>query len=581
MLTRLQVRNFKSLEIADIELGESVVFIGPNNSGKTTALQALALWDIGLRQWNAKRTGKASPEKRPGVTINRRDLISVPVPAANLLWHDLHVRNVQRMGEKKTDTKTENIRVDIIVSGVTGEREWECGIEFDYSNEESFVCRPLRLDGFETKPVKDAKFSKVPNEAAGVKVAYLPPMSGLADREFLKQEGELDFLIGQGQTAQVLRNLCYQIYERNSGMWAEMVERVNALFGVMLRPPRYVAERGEIIMEYEHQGIRLDLSSSGRGLQQTLLLLARLYANPGTVLLLDEPDAHLEILRQRQTYQLITEVAATQHSQIIAASHSEVVLNEAADRDVVIAFVGKPHRIDDRGSQVAKALKEIGFDQYYQAEQSGWVLYLEGSTDLSILRAFAKKLDHPVSQHLERPFLHSVGNQPGLVRSHFFGLREAKRDLVGIAVFDRQDKPLPDNMAELKDLRVTTWSRREIENYLCTPDVLKAYARDTCGGDLFAASWETRITEIIQDLVPPVALRDHANAWWSNTKVTNDFLDPLFERFFRELHLPNLMRKTDYHVLAKYVPANAIPPEISEKLDTILQIASQANPRED
>ena len=29
---------------------------------------------------------------------------------------------------------------------------------------------------------------------------------------------------------------------------------------------------------------------------------------------------------------------------------------------------------------------------YYQAEQTGWVLYLEGSTDLAILQAFAKRL---------------------------------------------------------------------------------------------------------------------------------------------------------------------------------------------
>ena len=579
MLTRLQIRNFKSLEEVDIELGESVVFIGPNNSGKTTALQALALWDIGLRQWNAKRTGKASPEKRPGVTINRRDLISVPVPAANLLWHDLHVRNAQRIGEKKF--KTENVRIDIVVNGVTGETPWKCGIEFDYSNEESFYCRPLRLADYETKSVKEAKFSEVPKEAANVKVAYLPPMSGLADREFLKQEGELDFLIGQGQTAQVLRNLCYQIYKNNPEMWTEMVERTKVLFGVELRSPKYIAERGEIIMEYEHQGIKLDLSSSGRGLQQTLLLLARLYANPGTVLLLDEPDAHLEILRQRQTYQLITEVAASQQSQIIAASHSEIVLNEAADRDVVIAFVGSPHRINDRGSQVAKALKEIGFDQYYQAEQNGWVLYLEGSTDLSILQAFARKLNHPVCQYLERPFLHVVGNQPSLVRSHFFGLREAKQNLVGIAIFDRQETPLPEDMVDLKYLRVTMWCRREIENYLCTPEVLKSYAKDACGGDLFAASWEKRISEIIQDLVPPVAFRDLNNAWWSNTKVTDDFLNPLFERFFKELGLPNLMRKTDYHCLAKYIPSDAIPPEITEKLDFLCQVASQAKPRKD
>ena len=113
-------------------------------------------------------------------------------------------------------------------------------------------------------------------------------------------------------------------------------------------------------MTYRDQsGCVLDLSSAGRGLQQTLLLLAHLYANPKTVLLLDEPDAHLEVLRQRQIYQLLTDVASQQGSQVIAASHSEVVLNEAANRDVVIAFVGKPHRMDDRGQQLVKALTDI------------------------------------------------------------------------------------------------------------------------------------------------------------------------------------------------------------------------------
>ena len=95
-----------------------------------------------------------------------------------------------------------------------------------------------------------------------------------------------------------------------------------------------------------------------------MLLLAHLTANPGAVLLLDEPDAHLEILRQRRIYQLLSETAENTGSQIIAAGHSEVILNEAADRDVLISFVGKPHRVDNRGSQVVKALREIGFEHY-------------------------------------------------------------------------------------------------------------------------------------------------------------------------------------------------------------------------
>jgi predicted ATPase len=174
------------------------------------------------------------------------------------------------------------------------------------------------------------------------------------------------------------------------------------LFGITIHKPDYVSERGELSMEFtDPRSVTLDLSASGRGLQQTLLLLAFLLDNPGCVLLLDEPDAHLEILRQQQLYKTLTEVASETGSQIIAASHSEVILNEAADRDVVVAIVGKPHRIDDRGSQLLKSLKSIGFDQYLRAEETGWILYMEGATDLAVLRAFAKTLGYPAAQLLE------------------------------------------------------------------------------------------------------------------------------------------------------------------------------------
>jgi hypothetical protein len=186
MLTRLTIRRFKRFQDVSIELGKAVVLIGPNNCGKTTALQALALWDIGIRRWNEKWRGKSLPEKRPGVTVNRRDLVSIPVPSANLLWRDLHVRDIRRTAEESgTAQKTENVRVDIIVEGVTTGKQWACGLEFDYANVESFYCRPLRLNGGRMA---------VPPEVESVRVAFLPPMSGLADREFLKQPGEMGFL---------------------------------------------------------------------------------------------------------------------------------------------------------------------------------------------------------------------------------------------------------------------------------------------------------------------------------------------------------------------------------------------------
>lgn len=573
MLTRLQIRNFKRLEDADIELGQAVVLIGPNNSGKTTTLQALALWDAGVRLWNAKRRGKASPEKRPGVTINRRDLISIPVPISNLLWRDLHVRASEQVDNK---WRTRNILIEITVEGVTEGKTWQAGLEFDYANEESFYCRPLRSP--------DGQRMVVPPEAAKVLVAYLPPMSGLAATEPKWEPGRVNVLMGEGQTAQVLRNLCYQIFDEGKGRyWGALVSHVRRLFGVVLEPPEYIKERGELTMYYrerEDNPVRLDLSSSGRGLQQTILLLAHLYANPGTVLLLDEPDAHLEILRQRQSYSLITEVARQMNSQIIAASHSEVVLTEAADRDIVILFVGPPHRIDDRGSQALKALKDISFEHYYQAEQTGWVLYLEGATDLAILQAFARILDHPAQVALERPFVHYVANQPRAAEAHFYGVREAKANLTGIAIFDRLERPLPDGFA----LRSVVWSRREIENYLCYPEVLLSYAisdetvsQSTDGEDLFAPVREQAMNEAITDLAAALATLGKPGPWSPDLKVTDDFLDRVFELFFQKLQLPrNLMRKTDYHSLVQYVPLTRIDAEIVAALDQIDAVATNA-----
>lgn len=580
MLTRIQIKNFKKLKNVEIELGKSVVLIGPNNSGKTAALQALALWEIGLRQWSVKRGGKVSPAKHPGVVINRKDLISIPVPRADLLWNDLHVRESDNSAGS---IRTKNVRIDVIVDGINDGKKWSCGLEFDYANEESFHCRPIREAGFEDKPVRSAKFTTVPEIAKKIRIAYLPPMSGLAAVETKVEAGKINVLLGEGQTAQVLRNLCYQIYAKTDATeWKELCHKINDLFGVNLKSPVYIPERGEITMEYvEPNKVSLDISCSGRGLQQTLLLLAHLHANPNTVLLLDEPDAHLEVLRQRQIYQLLTEVAERHSSQIIAASHSEIILNEAADKDIVIAFVGKPHRIDDRGSQVLKALREIGFDQYYLAEQTGCVLYLEGSTDLAILQKLAKTLEHKAANLLERPFVCYVGNIPQKAYDHFYGLKEAYPDLVGIAIFDKLEKKLE----EKEGLMQLMWQRRELENYICTEEVLLRYARGEESDDLFgAAEAENRIKtmkESIGEVAKLVELDYDTGPWSPDIKATDDFLDRLFKVYFKKLNLPNLLSKNDYHILAGLVPKEKIDSEITKKLDAIVAIAKRAKPKED
>lgn len=581
MLTKITIKNFKCFDKVEVDLASPVVFIGPNNSGKTTALQALALWEIGIKRWNSKRKGKTNPERRPGVTINRRDLVAVPVPSAKFLWNSLHVRDTRRVGGKP---ETQNIRMDIIVEGITNDRKWKCGLEFDYANEESFYCRPLRLTC-----AKNPDRMPVPDDAGRINIAFLPPMSGLAANETRLDEGAVKVRVGEGRTAEVLRNLCFKIFQEKKECWDKLKKRINLFFGVTIDEPQLITERGEIEMNYLEKNNRLDIACSGRGLQQTLLLLSYMYANPGSVLLLDEPDAHLEILRQRQMYRFLSEEARKNGNQIIAASHSEVLLNEAAEQDTVVAFVGKPHRIGDRGSQVVKSLREIGFEHYYQAEQQGWVLYLEGSTDLAVLQTFAEIHEYEEAVRLlERPFVHYIRNQTNKAQSHFYGLREAVQQLKGVALFDRLNNELTDD----PNLKYLMWRKCEIENYFCYPETLEEYAlkevwergKSDLEGPLFIKPVADSHLKIMKECIKDIekALQDlgKGSPWEPTTKVSDDFLLPLFKMYYKKLNLPNTMTKKNFHRLARFVPKNKIDPEIKEKLDAIVKVAKSSKPTE-
>jgi hypothetical protein len=569
MITRLVLKNFKGLREADIDLAPAVVFIGPNNSGKTSALQAIALWDIGLKAWYAKRGADQRVLKRSGVTINRRDLIALPVPNALLLWNDLHVRG--SVGTKENRV-TENVLIEIWAEGVTNDKKWECGFEFDYANPESLYCRPLR------KTADAAERYPLPEDAVvqAIRVAMLPPMSGLASVEPKWEHGRINVLIGEGQTAQVLRNLCLAVAE-DEAKWENLKESIGSMFGVTINLPEYLPARGEVVMSYSSRnGIELDLSSSGRGLQQTLLILSYLYANPNTIILLDEPDAHLEILRQRQIYHTISELAKKQGSQIICASHSEVVLDEAVERDQVIAFVGKPHTINDR-QQVLKALRDIGFQDYYLAEEKGWILYLEGSTDLAILKSLARKLGHKAETLLDTCFVKYLGNNlPRDAEKHFYALREACPNLTGLAVFDRIENPFHSTEFFIE----TMWEKREIENYICRKDSLYAFIGGAQTDDLFAQSKRQIMNDCIADLESALHTLKKPSPWSDDCKVTDDFLDPLFENYLSRMNLPaNSIRKRSYFELAEYIRHEDIDPEVTKKLDMIVKIGNMAKPQ--
>ncbi len=83
-----------------------------------------------------------------------------------------------------------------------------------------------------------------------------------------------------------------------SSAWDPFRDSITWLFHYEILPPD--ANGADISAECrDHSGEpRLDMASAGSGFQQVLRLLTFLHARPGSILLLDEPDAHLHVILQ-------------------------------------------------------------------------------------------------------------------------------------------------------------------------------------------------------------------------------------------------------------------------------------------
>ena len=588
----LEIENFKHFgERQRIELDHPAVLIGPNNCGKTTAIQALALWSQAVRTWFEAK-GKSRPKERPATSLNRLNVVSVPVRRTRYFWHDAVVRRGNR-----------DVPLSIGVGVLHRNAVERVTMRFRNQGEDLVYCAPddatlRRPDVIET--------------AAALNVDLLYPMSGLETEEPILQPGRIDVLLGQGQTAQVLRNLCLLVFRDAPDDWRRIAGLMERLFSVRLDEPVETA-RGGIDLFYRQANVRepLDVALAGRGLQQMLLLLAYLHSHPRSVLLIDEPDAHLEILRQRQVYVLLREMAAQNESQVVLVTHSEVLLDEALDRNLTLLLGGRTEDLAAR-QDVRSALRHYGAAHYVRAVERGYVLYVEGRTDLDVLLALARRLNHSAADAWEQPInvFHVRDNHPdpdlnaelerveggfGVTpRKHFFALRQMVPGLRGLAVLDNDGGAHED--ADEGGLRVVYWKRYEVENYVVTPDVLRRAVAEHYGGtplfaDQSAETAETVLEALVLERVfdgreEDLATWQQADAaaarllWEARTErlKLSDFAEEFFRRLAGELGHAMLLRKGDLHRLVRHVDPSSIPPEVAEKLDLLKALFDGAAP---
>ena len=589
LLHFIEIENFKTFGNKQrIELDHPAVIIGPNNCGKTSVIQAIALWSQAVKTWHSARASSVARE-RAGTPLNRLNILNVPVQRTRFFWHETKVR-----------TGNNDVPLVITVGVSFGGRVEPISMRFRNQGEDLVYCS---VD----ESIRDR--NDLLAHVAKINVELLYPMSGLEIEEPVLQPGRIGVLLGQGQTAQVLRNLCSMVYKTSTTDWDKIAKLMKRLFQLDLGVP-IENSRGAIDLAYTQSGVKepLALSSSGRGFQQMLLIFAYLFSHKHSVLLVDEPDAHLEILRQKQVFVLLRDIATENQSQVVIVTHSEVILDAALETNLTLLLEGRADNLAKK-VEIHESLKLYGTAHYIRARQRGYVFYVEGGTDVDILRALAERLNHRAAAVWdENPnvfFVENVYHEPSMdselerveggfgitPKEHFNKLRKLLPGLRGLAILDNDGRARQD--FEDQGLRIRYWKRYEIENYFINPDLLLGYAakmRLELG--LFAIDAglaDEVMSELIQDrvfggdrddyLVWKSSASDAGRLIWE-AKTQSVKLSSFAEEFFRRLKdrtgLEMLLTKGEFHRLVESVDPTGIAREVFEKLDLIAEVFEKA-----
>jgi energy-coupling factor transporter ATP-binding protein EcfA2 len=375
--------------------------------------------------------------------------------------------------------------------------------------------------------------------------------------------------------------------------------------------PYFNAAEGTIELSYQTQNIRtkknsLDIGLSGRGQQEILLLIAYIFTHKGAILLLDEPDAHLEILRQKQVFSILKYLAEENGNQIIIATHSEVILTEAADNNLILLIDGEAVNLADKKT-IKSTLRDYGLEHYYKARVCQSVLYVEGNTDIEMLRAFAKKLNHPSLKLLDdklyvyyvtdiEPYS-SLDNKLNIAsgyytnaKKHFQAIRSCVPKLKAIGVFDGDNNGSPDEITD--GLVLLYWQRYEFENYFAFPYIIENYVAEyfkkqgkteiELGGirdSIDQAVGQAILTELLNGnqlaydayKITSSELQKETFKNLLSNKKASQFLDTCFRNIAVTFRLPILLNKGSYYELIAFINLKDIDSEISKKLDYLVQ----------
>jgi hypothetical protein len=453
MLKEVTLQNFKCFSKHSIPLRPTTIVVGRNNAGKSTIIEALRLISLVVN-------------RLPHLTIHDVPRwLDIPIVnrgvSPSIDHQDLDFRNVfHRYGDPPAKI-TASFNTGITITIYIGGREKIHAV------------------------VKDAHRNVVVSKGQArnanlSKVGILPQIGPLSATESI--------LVPEYVLQSLSSNLA-SIHFRN---------QVNLLFEEAFAEFKAISEQtwhGLAVQELRGQGGRhgkelelmvrnddfvAEAAWMGHGLQmwlQTMWFLAR--CKDYETVILDEPDVYMHADLQRKLIRFLQR----RHPQVIVATHSIEIMAEVEPENILVVDREKRQaQFTTDIPEVQTVVDQIGGIHNLQLARlwgSRRCLFVEGK-DISLLRHFHNRL-FPDSDPFDAIPNVSVGGWSGW--NYAVGSSMSLRKAIGqsirsYCIFD-SDFHTPGQVAEReaeaveKNLDLHIWKRKELENYLLAPHVIR------------------------------------------------------------------------------------------------------------
>lgn len=311
MLTKVRISNFKRIKEAELEIGPVTYIVGGNNSGKSSAIQAI----------HTAVTAAQVGRKRQQRVIPTSSLRYSPAADFESIGHGRLLEN-----------KAHGHRAIVEFTSQT-----------DNPNEDSkyrvALYRGRNYDsiGVDREP-KQGRLADRIQDPRKLFSIYTPGLSGIPLREEYMSYASVFQRAAGGEANLVFRNILRLIDERDK--LHELENAISTLIGEEISIYINADEEEDFYITVEasigDKDHYVPVELWGTGLLQITQLYSYVILFQPSVFLADEPDAHLHPSRQRLLASAFDDIAENYGCQVIAATHSEHLIRSRPENTKLI-----------------------------------------------------------------------------------------------------------------------------------------------------------------------------------------------------------------------------------------------------